>query len=134
MFSFVSAWTFSQAVAQAPRSEMLTPYSAEEYAQGRCFLSADKTAGYAILGTELVSLFNRGARGSGRLAIPHALRNGARTLCCFDGFLPELYTRYGFMETRREPWNNAYAPTAWDYTKHGRPDVVWMHVVSPTWR
>lgn len=114
----------------APRcglARMLTHYSAAEYATMRCYLTADDSCGFALNAEdELVSLFNSGVPGAGREALRAAVERGARTLCCFDGFLPRLYGSLGWEETGRVAFDPAQAPAGWDVAKHGTPDVVFM--------
>ena len=56
----------------------------------------------------------------------HAMDHGGHTLDAFDGFLPAFYSQLGFKETGRTKFNRDYAPSAWDYSKHGEPDIVFM--------
>lgn len=72
-------------------------------------------AGYAIRGDgELVYVFSTSA-GKGDDIVSHAVMNGATHLDCFDGYLPKLYERHGFIDYKRE--------LNWI---HGNPDVVYM--------
>lgn len=79
------------------------------------FVSLDGRSGYAVEydGT-LVFVFSL-ERGRGDVIVRHAVRHGATRLDCFDGYLPGLYARHGFVETGREP----------NWTP-GEPDVVFM--------
>ena len=71
--------------------------------------------GYAIRANgDLVYVFSC-KRGNGDRIVRSAIANGAETLDCFDGYLPRLYGRHGFVETRRER----------NWTEGG-PDVVFM--------
>lgn len=91
-------------------------------------LSGDKTAGFALTAAgDLQNVFNNGSiAGAGKAAIVEAIARGARTLDCFDGHLPTLYGKFGFVEIHRVPWDDQYAPAGWDYNRYGRPDVVFM--------
>ena len=60
--------------------------------------------------------------------LKEAIKNGARKVHCFDGFLPEYYKKFGFKETKRVKWDEQYAPMKWDYNRLGRPDVVYMEL------
>lgn len=105
----------------------LTPYTEAELDTMRLFLSEDKKTGYALTDNhELVNLFNAGLADAGKTAIVHAIKNGARCLNCFDGFLPKYYREFGFDVVRRVKWNNEYAPSDWDYATYGRPDIIYM--------
>lgn len=94
-----------------------------EHREGTCyFLDEDPETGfcgYAIRPDgELVFVWS--ARpGRGNEIVEHAVANGATHLDCFDGYLPSLYARHGFVEYARE--NN--------WTPDG-PDVVYMRIES----
>jgi hypothetical protein len=75
---------------------------------------------------DLQNVYNNSTKGEGSAIIKIAINNGAKKLDCFDGFLPEYYSRFGFKEVERMKWNDDYAPANWDYSKYGRPDVVFM--------
>jgi outer membrane protein assembly factor BamB len=78
-------------------------------------LTDDSRSGYAIRPDgELVLVFSL-ERGRGDLLVSRAVDDGAIRLDCFDGYLPSLYARYGFVESHREP----------NWTP-GEPDVVFM--------
>ena len=80
--------------------------------------SSDGTRGLGIMpdGT-LIGLYST-VRGSGDALVRTAVAHGAVALDCFDGYLPTLYARHGFRETRREA----------NWTP-GAPDVVYMALV-----
>lgn len=81
----------------------------------RYYLTDDYESGFAIRKDgELVFVFST-VKGRGNALVRAAVRRGATHLDCFDGYLPTLYGRHGFVETRREP----------NWTPDG-PDVVWM--------
>ena len=87
-----------------------------DYSLHRCYLTADGLAGYALSPRgDLQSVFNIGQGGIGDDLISHAVAQGARTLDCFDGYLPRFYARHGFTEACREA----------NWTP-GEPDVVFM--------
>lgn len=81
------------------------------------YLTADGLSGYGVTddGT-LIGLFSL-VRGRGASLMAAALDDGARTLDCFDGFLPEFYARFGFVEY--------YRAANWI---EGETDVVFMHL------
>ncbi len=98
-------------------------YSPEEYAQMKTFLSPDGKSGFAIKPDgDIVSAFST-ERGGGRLdnIMRTALSEGGTKLDAFDKLpteskgLPDLYSKYGFKQVKREP----------NWTK-GAPDVVYM--------
>ncbi len=94
-----------------------SPFDPSQSRGTRYFLWSDGVdyAGYAIRPDgELVYVFST-ARGHGDAIVASAIVNGATHLDCFDGYLPSLYARHGFVETARE---SNWTP--------GGPDVVWM--------
>lgn len=106
-------------------SHGLTPYSKEEYANFKVVLAKDKSTGYAIKPDgDLISVFNQGAKGSGKYAVMDAIENGATKLDCFDGGLARYYEKFGFEEYDRMKWDDQYAPDGWNYDTMGRPDIV----------
>ncbi len=84
--------------------------------------------GYAMdQSKDLKNVFNNSNfRGGGQAVVLDAIKNGATTLDCYDGFLPNFYNKFGFVVAGRVPFNNEFAPTNWDYGKNGRPDLVFM--------
>lgn len=80
------------------------------------WLTLDGKSGYGVTYSgELVGVFSLVA-GRGNALVAHAVRHGAYQLDCFDGYLPTLYGRHGFTETKRE--------ANWDGEEF--PDVVFM--------
>jgi len=102
-------------------------YSPAEYAKMRTFLAPDGLSGFALKGTDIVSVFSHPAAGGGRLRkiIDVAVANGGKTLDAFDGKLVQMYAALGFREVRRENWNDQYRPEGWK-AEWGKPDVVYM--------
>jgi hypothetical protein len=87
-----------------------------DYSAHECYATADGTAGFAVSPDgDLQSVFNYGTGGRGDALVTAAIGAGARTLDCFDGFLPAFYARHGFRVVRRE--------ANWTV---GGPDVVYM--------
>jgi len=84
------------------------------------FLSLDGKSGYGVtMNGELVGLFSL-VPGRGKDMVQEAIdMDGARRLDCFDGFLPEYYKQFGFVEYMREA----------NWTPGG-PDVVYMELHS----
>lgn len=80
------------------------------------YLTDDFQSGFGVaLDGTLVGLFSL-IKGRGEdLVWDAVIHKGAKKLDCFDGFLPEYYKRFGFVEMERIPnWNE------------GEPDVVFM--------
>jgi hypothetical protein len=89
----------------------------EEMPRGsRYYLTSDFQSGFGVHqdGT-LIGLFST-VKGRGEDLVWDAVTHkGAKRLDCFDGFLPEYYKRFGFVETERVA----------NWTP-GQPDVVFM--------
>lgn len=71
--------------------------------------------GAAIADGVIMGLFAQSGYGSE--VVKCAIECGGRELDCFDGFLPEYYSRFGFVEYDRQA--NWVA---------GEPDVVYMRI------
>lgn len=127
-FVHPSAETFIAARNESSRPGFLSPLAPADLADRTLYISKDGTVGFALdPHGDLENLFNNGGpKGAAREAIFSALDHGAKTLDCFDGYLPQLYSQFGFVETERMKFNREYAPPGWDYQAHDDPDVVFM--------
>ena len=125
---------FYQARQLCTRPSYLTKYSASDLQRLQqkgftFYLNASQDAGYMLSPThDLQSVFNAGRPGQGKAIMRHALKQGARTLDCFDGYLPRYYGQFGFREYKREAWNPAFQPPGWNETRDGKPDCVYMKI------
>lgn len=93
------------------------------------FIGDDGLAGTAVTGSgDLVSVFKHPDSVSDITPILSDASMLSSTLDAFDiqGFLPNLYSAFGFKPISRARWNDAYAPPNWPYHLAGRPDVVLM--------
>jgi hypothetical protein len=81
----------------------------------RFFLSPSNRSGYCVKRDGELVLVHSLDKGKGNALVVDAVKNGARFLDCFDGYLPTLYGRHGFIEWHRE--------ANWDADG---PDVVFM--------
>lgn len=123
------------------RSKVGNPYGAAvhvyepgEYAQMRLFLTPDGTAGAALKGDDIVSVFNttKGPhKGVANALLALAIQQGGRKLDAFDTVLPGLYSRLGMRVESRMKWDDKHAPKGWDKKtfaafNNGEPDVVFM--------
>lgn len=110
------------------RPGFLSPLTEAELDGKTLVLSTDGKVGYMLAPDGYAgNLFNNGGpKGAGKAALVDAIERGASYLDCFDGFLPDLYHDYGFVETGRLKFVDEYAPTGWDFDRYGRPDVVFM--------
>lgn len=118
MFNIVTAAEFRKALAAARNNnERIAGFTGtpdEMPEDGRYFLSETGLTGAGVTADgELVGVFSLEKRGA--LAVERAIQEGARSLNCFDGRLPEYYKRFGFREVGRVA----------NWTPGG-PDVVFM--------
>jgi hypothetical protein len=82
----------------------------------RYYLTNDFQSGFGVAGDgTMIGLFST-VKGRGEDLVWDAVTHkGASKLDCFDGFLPEYYKQFGFVETERVA----------NWTA-GEPDVVFM--------
>lgn len=134
-----SAELFYRAVVQARQSHgpwgaCLHLYDPSEYASMRLFVDAELRSGFALKGSEVVSVFShrdRRERHASQNLMAVATSIGGVRLSAFDTVLPGLYERCGFRAVARLAWDEDLAPSDWDYLatrkfNDGRPDVVFM--------
>jgi len=113
--------------AQGGKDAFLSDLSVEDLAGSKMYLGVDGLVGYVMSPDgDLQNVFNNDGRGAGRSAVIHAIENGGVSMDCFDGFLPTYYKSFGFVESGRIAWDDAYMPEGWDLDKYGRPDVVYF--------
>ena len=129
--SFSNKTTADQFIAArnaTSRPGFLSPLVPEDLKSHSLFVSNDGKVGVAVSKDgDIQNVFNNGGpKGGGVDAVLQAIRNGGKTLDCFDGYLPGLYAQLGFVETGRMKFNREYAPEGWDFEKYGEPDVVFM--------
>lgn len=118
------------------RSAFLTPHTPESLREildsgGQIFLSDDGATGYILTGEgDFGGLFANKAKGAapgaGTAALVDGIVRGAKTLDCFEPFLPRLYNQFGFKAKDALAFADEYAPDGWEFEKYGRPDVVFM--------
>ena len=114
----------------------VTLHPTEHYANARTFVSSDGRSCFAITKEgDLQSVIRMGdSKFTSDNMLDLAVRQGAKTLDCFDTILPATYKKFGFKETGRMKWDDQFKPTApkeWDYNLYkkfndGRPAVVEM--------
>lgn len=124
-----NAEAFVEARKKAKRQQFLTQYEPDEMNGFTIRTIPGKDAGYAIKPDgDLVNVFNatgEKSTGIGDALIQDAIRNGAKKLDCYDGFLVKLYRKHGFIEVGRDKWNEEYRPEGW-LDSDRTPDVVYM--------
>ena len=129
---------FHKAISDAkeanPFSSAVYVYPQDEYAQMRLFLTDDNSAGFALKGDDIVSVFNT-PKGKYNNVVPEflllAVEQGGRKLDAFDTVLPSLYSQAGFRVASRLEWDPNESPPDWneaDFARFngGKPDVVFM--------
>jgi hypothetical protein len=124
----VQARDFIAARSKTTRPGFLSHLEPADLKDHRLYTNPDSTVGFAIDPKgDAQNLFNNdGPQGAGTIAVFDSVRKGGRTLDCFDGYLPRLYTQAGFVETGRMKFDADQAPDDWDYRKDDQPDVVFM--------
>ncbi len=128
---------FLDARGKVERQEYLTPLTEQDLAGivakgGKVMLSQDGATGYILTAEgDLQSVFNGGPAGMGKYAVKDAVKRGAKTLDAFDGFLPDYYRQFGFLETGRVPFDPNLAAPGVEQALGGRPDVVFMAQATP---
>lgn len=135
----VNAEKFHQAITAAKANNaygaFVHAYSQEEYQGMKLYLLNDGAkkgvAGVAVKPDgDIVSVFKHPdctIKGVvPKYLMQKALDNGGTKLDCFDGFLPNLYGKLGFVETGRAKFDPEYAPEDWNYERDGTPDIVFM--------
>ena len=93
------------------------------------FMSGDGLAGVAITDyADLVSVFKHPTSTAKPKEILAEASQYAKTLDAYDvgGFLPNLYSEFGFKPVARVKFNKEYAPDGWPYELLGEPDIVLM--------
>jgi hypothetical protein len=106
------------------------PYSVDEYKNMQTFLSKDGKSGYALKPNgELVSVHSV-ERGRGDDIVRHAVHQGAKKLDAFDinKKLTDLYSRHGFVEKARAPFDPKYADPNNQILNKYKPDFVEMEI------
>jgi hypothetical protein len=119
---------FIKARSQHPLTAYTSPLSESDLKDRHVFMSKDGKTGYTIdQNGDLGNVFNLpgGEKGRGSRAVVDAIQRGAKTLDCFDGFLPQFYVDHGFVPVARLKFDPAQAPATWE-KRFGTPDVVFM--------
>lgn len=109
-------------------------YSPQEYEDMKALLVLPKGAGGAAVkkNNDIVSVFRNKSRPIARgkkvtdLVLPVAIQAGGKTLDCYNGGLPALYSRFGFVPVARVKFDINEAPTGWNIERDGEPDIIFM--------
>lgn len=126
---------FADAIARAaqdhPRGVAVEVKPAEFYTdpENFLFLSQDGLAGAAVKADgDLVSVFKHPASNARMKDILADATASAIKLDAFDidGFLPQLYSNFGFRPVARVAFADDFAPPRWNFEDMGWPDVLLM--------
>ena len=129
--SFYSA--IGEAKIDNPHGAYVTQYDTEDYSKMKLFLSEDQTAGIAVKPDgDIVSVFKNTKRNKTKGAISSllltAIENGGEKLDNFNGELSRMYAEHGFIPVSRCAFNREFAPSDWNYSEFGEPDIIfWRH-------
>ncbi|WP_432006324.1 hypothetical protein [Streptomyces parvus] len=116
----VPVWEYALALHVArqdsERIAAMTSDPSEMPDDARYYMTDDFRSGFGVAADgSLIGLFSL-VKGRGEaLMLDAVTHKGAAKLDCFDGFLPDYYKQFGFVETERVP----------NWTP-GEPDVVFM--------
>lgn len=115
----------------SPHGAYVTLYEPSDYEQAKLYLTKGGEAGVAIKPDgDIVSVFKNPSathlRGVTNSTMVTAIKNGGLKLDCFAGFLPDLYSRFGFRPVARLAFSDEHKPVGWNYERDGRPEVVYM--------
>ena len=93
------------------------------------FMSEDGLAGAAVTDyADLVSVFKHPTSKAKPREILAEATQYTKSLDAYDvgGFLPNLYSEYGFTPVARVKFNKEFAPEGWPFELLGEPDIVLM--------
>lgn len=127
--TFIAA--MKKITALSPDGAQVYVHADEDYKNMRLFLTQDGTGGFALNGTEMVSLFSKPNSRQGRALLRTQMDEGGTHGDAFDTFLPSLYAQEGLRVVARLPWDDSQAPKGWDAERNkqyngGKPDVVFL--------
>lgn len=104
-------------------------YSVEEYQNVKKFLTNDRQSGFAIDDAAVISVFKHPKNKIKEITdflLPRAIQEGGTRLDCFNGVLPKIYSKYGFVPVAKAKFNPEFAPEDWNYSRDGQPDIIFM--------
>ena len=112
---------------------MLTDYSVSDLSKMKCFKLRGYNIGFALKNfedkgqVEIVAVHNNSdtVKGIGDDLMRAAIHKGGKYLDHFDGMLTDLYSKAGFKEYRRDPYNPDYDPDGKFASKYGKKDVIY---------
>lgn len=107
------AESFFKSYKASKRIEFLTPYTIEELKEFDLFKANGYNIGFAIKPDgDLILVHNNEpeVKGVGEMLIKQAIKNGAKSLDHFDGFLTGFYKKNGFKLSNNDIFSDKYAP------------------------
>jgi hypothetical protein len=123
---------FKNSLSKSKHALMLSDYSEAEFSKMKLFKMPGQDIGFALKDhdgkpfCEVVAVFNNSPfRGIGDAMMQSVIRLGGRYLDHFDGFLTDLYSRNGFVEYKRVPYDPQYDPTGVFKKQYGPVDVIY---------
>lgn len=122
---------FSNDLKNSKRKEFLSQYTPEELKELEIttYTLKDYPIGFALKDGYLSGVHNNSnIKGLGNVLVEKAKELGATKLDHFEGYLSKFYKDLGYEETKRDKWNDLYAPKDWNYEKYGKPDIVYREL------
>lgn len=123
---------FRKSLSSSKHPEMLSDYNTSELAKMKLFKVPKFDIGFALKNhdneqhSEIVAVHNNSPiKGIGDDLVQAAVRNGGKYLDHFEGVLDKLYSRNGFVEYKRDPYNPMYDPEGTFKAKYGPAAVVY---------
>ncbi len=127
-----NAQSFYDSLKKSKHELMLTDYTPAELSKMKLFKLPGYNIGYALKYfngsySEIVAVHNNepDVKNIGDILMQSAINNGGCYLDHFDGFLSDLYSRNGFIEYKREPYNPKYDPHGRFKSRYGEQDVIY---------
>ncbi len=132
MWEEVTPDQFRKSLSSSKHQEMLTDYGTSELAKMKLFKVPNFSIGFALKDhegephSEIVAVHNNSPiKGIGDELVQAAVRNGGKYLDHFEGVLDKLYSRNGFVEYKRDPYNPEYDTDGSFKKKYGPASVVY---------
>ncbi len=129
--------TISEA-KKSPYGPFVHLYSVEEYEEkmkkgGKAFIVNAGAAGFFVTAEgDIVSVFKNDKIAEAdflekatNFILVKALKEGGVSLDCFEGFLPNLYSKFGFIPLKKTRFSKEFQPDGWK-EEFGQPDIVFM--------
>ena len=133
---------FYKSFLKVKHPKMVTPYGEEDFMKMKTYKVKGYDIGFALKPfndkgyAEIVAVHNSEPEihGVGPALVDKAIEYGGKYLDHYDGFLTGLYTKGGFVEYDREPFNPEYDEDGSFRELYGEPDIIYRHhksVASP---